>query len=187
MDFKSKLKYTKKIIYRIYRWIIIYHIFWKYEGDFWKIKCELDHSTEGNRKKKFLMAYNKFMDRHGSMIGYKAKFEGRPYFPHGVMGVFISDGAKIGKNCTIFQHVTIGSNLLLDSKGLGAPSIGNNCYIGAGAKIIGNVSIGNNCRIGANCVVYKNMPENSIAVLQPTRVIQKNYLNNRSQLSHKDL
>jgi serine O-acetyltransferase len=187
MNIKSKLKSIKKIIYKIYRKAIIYDILWKCDGDFWKIKCELDNLRNGYKKQNYLMAYNALMNMHGSMIGYKAQFEGRPFFPHGIIGIFISDGSKIDKNCTIFQHVTIGSNLLLDSKGIGAPSIKENCYIGAGAKIIGNVSIGKNCRIGANCVVYKNMPDNSVAVLQPTRLIQKSNLDNRSHLSLKDL
>lgn len=33
-------------------------------------------------------------------------------FPHGLKGIFISKIAKIGINCVIFQHVTIGSNML---------------------------------------------------------------------------
>ena len=52
--------------------------------------------------------------------------------------------AKIGKNCTIFHQVTIGSNTLEGSKHYGAPTIGDNCFIGAGAKIIGKVKVGDN-------------------------------------------
>jgi serine O-acetyltransferase len=76
---------------------------------------------------------------------------------------------------------------LLDSKGKGAPTIGNNCYIGAGAKIIGSVKIGNNCRIGANCVVYRDALDNLVAVLQSTRIIQKKELDNTTQLSIRNL
>lgn len=50
-------------------------------------------------------------------------------------GIFISQGAKIGENAVIFHQVTIGSNTLKDSKGYGAPQIGNSVYIGVGAKI----------------------------------------------------
>jgi serine O-acetyltransferase len=172
---------------KIYRKIIVAKILWKNNGNFWKIKCMLDGPNEEHKRHKYLMAYYELMRKNGSMIGNKAQFAKEPYFPHGMLGIFVSDGAKIGDNCTIFQHVTIGSNLLLDSKGKGAPTIGNNCYIGAGAKIIGNVKIGNNCRIGANCVVYRDMPDNSVAVLQPTRVIQKKELDNTSQLSLRNL
>ena len=92
-------------------------------------------------------------------------------FPHELYGIFISQGAKIGKNCVIFHQVTIGSNTLEDSKGKGAPTIGNNVYIGAGAKIIGNVKIGDNCRIGANCVVVNDIPSNTTVVLGKNRLI----------------
>lgn len=51
--------------------------------------------------------------------------------------------------------------MLLDSKVMGAPTIGDNVYIGAGAKIIGNVHVGDNCRIGANAVVVKDVPDNT--------------------------
>jgi len=80
--------------------------------------------------------------------------------PHGFYGIFISREAKLGTGCTIFQHVTIGSNTLLDSKNSGTPTIGNNVYIGAGAKIIGNVTIGDNVRIGAGCTVTRDIPDN---------------------------
>lgn len=93
--------------------------------------------------------------------------------PHGLFGIYISFGAKVGKNCVIFNNVTIGSNTLKDSKGYGAPTIGDNVYIGAGAKIIGNVKIGNNVRIGANCVVVDDVADNSTVVMGKTRIIKK--------------
>ena len=99
--------------------------------------------------------------------------------PHGLNGIFISDGATIGKNCVIFHQVTIGSNTLEDSKGRGAPTIGDNVYIGAGAKIIGRVKIGNNVRIGANCVVVENIPDNCVVVLNKPRILQKSNIINK--------
>lgn len=113
------------------------------------------------------------LERKGSYIGSGAKFENKPVFPHGLNGVFISSGASIGKNAVIFHQVTIGSNTLGDSSKNGSPTIGANCYIGAGAKIIGNIKVGHNVRIGANCVVVKDVPNNSVVVNQPSRVIIK--------------
>lgn len=115
-----------------------------------------------------------------SDISYKCQFLGRPIFPHGQNGIFISGDAVIGKNAVIFHQVTIGSNRIIDSKGFGAPFIGDNCYIGAGAKIIGNVKIGKNCRIGANAVVTKNVPDNSTVVAGEMRIISHDHdLDNR--------
>lgn len=113
------------------------------------------------------------MAKNKSFFPLSAKVESMPTFPHGINGIFISAGAVIGKDCVIFHQVTIGSNTLSDSKGQGAPVIGNNVYIGAGAKIIGNVVVGNNVRIGANCVVTKDVPDNTTVVSAPVRYISK--------------
>jgi serine O-acetyltransferase len=125
------------------------------------------------------MWYGRKLSKNNSWIGYNSTFLGIPCFPHGISGIFVSGGSKIGKNAVIFHQVTIGSNTLLKSGKFGSPEIGDNVYIGAGAKIIGNIRIGNNCRIGANAVVYKDLPDNSVAVQSPTRIIQKDKLDNR--------
>lgn len=93
--------------------------------------------------------------------------------PHGLYGVFISKDAVIGENCVIFHQVTIGSNSIEGSEHYGAPKIGNNVYIGAGAKIIGGITIGDNVNIGANCIVFSDIPSNSTVVMNAPRIIQK--------------
>lgn len=124
-------------------------------------------------KKIYSLVCVPYLTFKGSYIGSGCKFASAPIFPHGVTGIFISSGAVIGKDCVIFHQVTIGSNTLKDSIKKGSPIIGNNVYIGAGAKIIGRVKIGDNCRIGANCVVVKDVPNNSTVVSQPARLIVK--------------
>ena len=114
-----------------------------------------------------------YLERNSAFIGKGAVFASSPTFPHGIHGVHISSGAKIGKNVVIFQNVTIGSNTMRDSKRKGAPTIGDNVFIGTGASVIGKVTIGDNCRIGANCVVVKDMPPNTTAVLGDVRFITK--------------
>lgn len=91
--------------------------------------------------------------------------------PHGFHGIFISSGAQIAEGCTVFQQVTIGSVTTDGSCHQGAPTIGPNCVIGAGAKVIGGITVGENCRIGANCVVCEDVPPNSTVVLGKPRVI----------------
>ncbi|MHA5067737.1 serine acetyltransferase [Cetobacterium somerae] len=116
----------------------------------------------------------KLQNKYGCFIGYNSKITGKINFPHQLYGVFISDKAKIGNQCTIFHQVTIGSNFLeIKRETLGAPEIGDNVYIGAGAKIIGNIKIGNNVKIGANCVVVNDIPNNSTVVLNKPRIIIK--------------
>lgn len=95
----------------------------------------------------------------GTCLGGGATFANMPNFVHGLYGIIVAHDAEIGKNCTIYHQVTIGQN-----GGPGAPKIGDNVIIGAGAKIIGRVVVGNNCRIGANAVVYKDVPDNTTVV-----------------------
>jgi serine O-acetyltransferase len=106
-------------------------------------------------------------------VALSAVFKAVPVFPHGVKGIFVSGGARIGENCVIFQQVTIGSVTHPDAKRAGSPQIGDNVYIGAGAKIVGQVTVGDNVRIGANAVVYKDVPDNCVVVGGEQRVIQK--------------
>lgn len=112
-------------------------------------------------------------------INPNAVFSDIPIFPHLYFGIFISQGAVIGKRCTIFHHVTIGSNLLIDSKSCGYPIIGDDVYIGTGAKIIGNVKIGNNVRIGANTIVFKDVPDNTLVTGNNMKLTYKENMDNR--------
>lgn len=85
--------------------------------------------------------------------------------PH-AMSVVVHYNAKIGRNCTIHQFVTIGG----DGKG-NASIIGDNCFIGAGAVIVCLVVIGNNVTIGANAVVNKSVPDNATVGGVPAEVL----------------
>lgn len=145
-------------------------VFLKYKN-IWKLK---EHLQKNNKEAGICASvYSYYLDKKNSYIGIRSKFSNMPYFPHGISGIFISDESKIGKNAVIFQQVTIGAIRTNGSKNVGNPTIGDNCYIGAGAKIIGNVKIGNNCRIGANAVVYKDMPDNSVALCSKTIIKRK--------------
>jgi len=141
-------------------------------GGIWSLRKQLIDKKITNGVK--FMLYESYWTKHGSYIGLGAKFEDIPVFPHGPIGVFISNSAKIGKHCVIFQHVTIGSNTLKDSNSQGAPTIGENVYIGCGAKIIGNVCVGNNARVGANAIIVKDVPANSVTVIRGAESIIKN-------------
>lgn len=103
--------------------------------------------------------------KHGGYIGRGAAFQGRPVLPHGLHGIYISRYAKIGKDCRIYQNVTIGSI------GNQAPQIGDGCLIGAGAVIIGNIKVGDHAKIGAGAVVHTDVPSRATVVPQPARII----------------
>ncbi len=137
---------------------------------FWKTRHK---ALEGRGISKMLaqLKYYKLQRYHGAYIPLSAQFLGKAIFPHGIAGVFISAGAKIGKDCIIYQQSTIGSNTLPGSKSIGSPTVGDNVFVGAGAKIIGNVKVGNHVRVGANCIVTKDIPDNCTVVMGAPRVI----------------
>jgi serine O-acetyltransferase len=141
-------------------------------GGFWALKAKIKNSS-GLKRKLLTFLYRTYLYENSADISINAEFADTPCMPHGERGVFISGGAKVGKNAIIFQQVTIGSVTLPDSKGVGAPTIGDNCYIGAGAKIVGKIKIGDNVRIGANAVVYKDVPDNSVVVSGEQKTITK--------------
>lgn len=79
---------------------------------------------------------------------------------------------RIGKNCRIACNVTFGARW--SKNGLdGAPVIGDDVVIGAGAVILGNIHIGDGARIGANAVVLNDVPAGAVAVGVPAKIIQK--------------
>ena len=141
---------------------------------YWAVRNKIRKPKNKLSKYFNIYLHNKLMLKNNARIPYSVEIGGKPCFPHGLNGIFISLKAKIGKNCVIFHQVTIGSNTLDSSKNCGAPNIGDNVFIGCGAKIIGGVTIGDNVRIGANCVVVEDVPPNSTVVMGKPRIILHN-------------
>lgn len=149
------------------RWALLRH------RGIWGLKKAVLDAHPGQRHERLRKLYDRILARQGSWIGWSAEFAGIPCFPHHINGVYISGGARIGRNVVIHQNTAIGSNPLAEGAGRGAPTIGDNVYIGTGACIFGRITVGDNCRIGANAVVHEDLPPNSVAVQQPTRVITR--------------
>ncbi len=151
-----------------------------YKCDFWRLRTAL-------RKKRTLFRealYLAVLRYNSSWISEEADICSMPTFPHGLNGIFISKNAVIGKNCVIFQQVTIGSNTSVGSRN-GSPVIGDNVYIGAGAKIIGPVKIGDGCRIGANAIVTCDVPPNSVCVMRGLDIITRDFTMDNTFISPK--
>lgn len=108
-------------------------------------------------------------------------------------------GLTIGKNFTRMGgviidpshcwHITIGDNVVLAPRvhilahdastkvflgytRVANTKIGNNVFIGAGSIVLPGVSIGDNVIIGAGSIVSNDIPDNSVAVGNPARVIK---------------
>jgi serine O-acetyltransferase len=79
--------------------------------------------------------------------------------------IVISPEARIGARARINICVNVG---LKDGK---APHLGDDVYIGPGAKLFGGIHLGNGVRIGANAVVNRSFPDNAILAGVPARLI----------------
>jgi serine O-acetyltransferase len=75
---------------------------------------------------------------------------------------------KIGHSCTLNQGVSI-----MNVRGVGRATIGNNVYFGAGCKVVGAVTIGDNVVVSANSLVVTDVPSGATVLGVPARVISR--------------
>lgn len=104
--------------------------------------------------------HSKLCDRYGWTIPINVFGPGLAIVHVGT--IVVSGHAKIGNNCRIHVCVNIGS--AKTKEGSGAPVLGDNIYIGPGAKIFGPVVIGDNTAIGANAVVNSSFIDGNCSI-----------------------
>lgn len=94
--------------------------------------------------------------------------------------ITVNNNTIVGKNCRIQESTTIGAT----NGKLNAATIGNNVFIGSGARIIGDITIADDIAIGANAVVNKDFLEPGITIAGvPAKKISNN--NSHSNLCKK--
>ena len=96
-----------------------------------------------------------------------AKIENNLFLAHNGLGIVVSSEVIIGKNCKIYQNVTIGAGKD------GYPEIGNNVTIYSNSVVIGKIKIGDNSIIGACSFVNKDIEPNTIVAGNSVKVIKK--------------
>jgi len=82
-------------------------------------------------------------------------------------GIVINGRVRAGANLHLEHQVTIGA------EGRQSPVIGDDVFIGAGAKVIGAVTIGDGARVGANAVVVDDVPPHTTVVGIPAKVVRR--------------
>lgn len=82
--------------------------------------------------------------------------------------IVVNPEAKIGEWCDIHQGVNIGTGF--DG---GVPEIGDNVWIGPGAKLYGKIKIASGSAIGANAVVNKSFNEKGTIVGVPAKKVSE--------------
>jgi acetyltransferase-like isoleucine patch superfamily enzyme len=94
-------------------------------------------------------------------------------------GIYIKKGTLVASGVTILCH----EHVKRDPNNSKLPFItntiiGKNCFIGVNSIILPGVIIGDSVIIGAHTVVTKNIPNNSIAVGNPAKILSKNVVLN---------
>lgn len=106
--------------------------------------------------------------RHGTRLGLTV--------PLGVTGpglclahvgtVVISRKARLGDDVRVHVDVNLG-----ESRGA-APTVGDGCYLGPGAKLVGGITLGDRCVVGAGAVVTRSFEAGAVLAGVPARALR---------------
>ena len=110
-----------------------------------------------------LILANVNVSLHGFNIPPHIEVGPRFYVPHPVGTVVTA--RRLGAGLTLVSAITIGMR-----KGDDFPVIGDDVYVGAGARILGAIGIGDRAQIGANAVVLKDVPADHVAIGVPATI-----------------
>lgn len=97
-------------------------------------------------------------------------------------GVVINAETVIGKHCIINTNASIDHECYIEDFVHISPNaalagnivVGEGTHVGIGASIIQGINIGKWCTIGAGAVIIKDVPDYSVIVGNPGRIIKKN-------------
>jgi len=98
-----------------------------------------------------------------------------------VAGAILQTCTIIGKHCIVNTNASIDHDCVIDDFVHISPSatlcgnvtIGEGTHIGAGATIIPNIKIGKWCVIGAGAVIIKDVPDYSLVIGVPGKIIKR--------------
>nr|WP_315193370.1 hypothetical protein [uncultured Aquabacterium sp.] len=103
---------------------------------------------------------------NGCVIGVKARFGPGFVLIHPI-GVVINSSVRGGSNVWLESGVVIG-----DNRGR-SPVLGDDVFVGSGAKVIGGLTVGDRAQVGANAVVTRDVPAGVTVVGIPARPLER--------------
>ena len=131
-------------------------------------RIEYLHNTAGNNPLKGLWRFvlevvnHRLATRLGFTIPKNVFGPGLHIVHYGT--IVVHPDARVGRNCRLHPSTSIGDYN-------GVPRLGDNVYIGPGAKIYGPVTLGDNVAVGANAVVNKSFGSNVTLGGVPARIV----------------
>jgi serine O-acetyltransferase len=108
----------------------------------------------------------------GLEIGMDCEIGPGLYFPH-TSGTVIG-ARRIGANAVIYHNVTLGAKEpdLAFEPGK-RPEVGDDVFLGSGAKILGGITLGNRAVVAANAVVVHSVPEGAVVAGIPAKIVKQ--------------
>lgn len=113
--------------------------------------------------------YHKMQVKYGVDIPAKTKI-GPGFKIEHLNGIIINPDVTIGKNCNIYNGVTLGKKKR--GSRIGCPIIGDKVWMGANAVIVGHIYIGDDVLIAPGAYINFNVPSHSIVIGNLARIIK---------------
>ena len=116
------------------------------------------------------MIYRKLQIKYGVDLPASTKI-GPGFKIEHLNGIVVNPDVVIGKNCNIYNGVTIGK----EKRGIreGCPTIADEGWIGANAIVVGRIQIGSDVLIAPGAYVNFDVPSHSIVLGNPAKIVAK--------------
>lgn len=85
--------------------------------------------------------------------------------------IVIGGSVVAGQNLHLYQNTTLGGARIGDVKKGNQPHLGDNVTVFSGGVVLGGLQIGDNVTIAANSTLLRDVPNNSLCVRSPARII----------------
>lgn len=137
---------------------------WRFVGLRATIVYRISHALHRARVRAVpQMLWHANIRSHGLDIPPSVEIGPGLYVPHPVGTTVMA--RRIGARCTLVSALTIGMRDTMEF-----PEIGDDVFVGAGARVLGGITVGNGAKIGANAVVLCDVPAGWTAVGVPARL-----------------
>ena len=139
---------------------------------FMNMKRKVDYYRENNRALYLIcsLIYKNYKIKYGVDMPAKLRI-GKGVIIEHLGGITINPDVVIGNNICIYNGVTIGVEKR--GKRVGCPVIGDEVWIGANSVVVGGIKVGNNVLIAPGSFVNFDVPDNSIVIGNPGKVIER--------------